>query len=114
MYPDSSARTRSACLVDQFRFLEDDRGVVVAIHQAYRLLVELELRGIGRLAGSTSNPRQTDWDRLDAAPSGEVLEIGTLFGLGAVATMRQLASRDVDAFITIVRPTRRTPDPAGP
>ena len=92
-------------LIDQFGFLGDDGDVVAAVHQAYRLLVEVELRGLGRFAGSTPNAlAKLTAIALMPVPSGEVLEIGTLFGLGAVAAMRQLARRDIDAFITIVDP----------
>ncbi len=92
-------------LIDQFGFLGDDSDVIVAVHEAYRLLVELELRGIGRFAGSTpSTLAKLTAIALMPVPSGEVLEVGTLFGLGAVAAMRQLARRDVEAFITIVDP----------
>ena len=95
-------------LIDQFGFLGGDSDVVVAVHEAYRLLVELELRGIGRFAGSTPNAlAKLTAMALTPMPSGEVLEIGTLFGLGAVAAMRQLARRDIDAFITIVDPLAR-------
>jgi hypothetical protein len=92
-------------LVEEFSFVDDRDAVVVAVHQAYRLLIELELRGLGRFAGSTPNVVA----KLAALavlplPSDEVLEIGTLFGLGAVGVVRQLARREMAASITIVDP----------
>lgn len=92
-------------LVEQLSRFDEGDTIVAALHQAYRLLIEVELRGIGRLAGSTPNAlAKLTAIALLSAPSREVLEIGTLFGLGAVAVMRQLARSGVDPFITIVDP----------
>jgi hypothetical protein len=92
-------------LLDELSFVGDPETVAVVLHQAYRMLLELEIRGLGRLASSTPNAlAKLAAVALLPAPSGEILEIGTLFGLGAVGLMRQLLRRDVDAFITIVDP----------
>ena len=92
-------------LIEEFNFVGDSDAVAVALHQAYRMLVELEARGIGRVAGSTTNAIA----KLAAVatlppPTAAVLEIGTLFGLGAVGVVRQLARRGLDADLTLVDP----------
>jgi len=72
---------------------------------AYRTLVELELRGVGRLAGSTSNILgKLTTTPLLAPPNGTVLEIGTLYGLFSGGLARQLARQGIEADLTIVDP----------
>jgi hypothetical protein len=72
---------------------------------AYRTLIELELRGVGRLAGSTSNILgKLATTPLLGPPSGAVLEIGTLFGLFSGGMARQLARRGLAYDLTIVDP----------
>lgn len=72
---------------------------------AYRTLLEVENRGVGRIAGGTPNIV----GKLTAVPllkpaNDEVLEIGTLYGLFSGALVRQLLRAGVDARLTIVDP----------
>jgi hypothetical protein len=73
--------------------------------QAYRMLFELELRGVGRLAGSARNVlgKLTTAPLLDP-PNGEVLEIGTLFGLFSGGMARQINRIGLEYQLTIVDP----------
>jgi hypothetical protein len=82
--------------------LADARAHVV---QAYRLLFELELRGVGRLAGGVKNVlgKLTTTPLLEP-PNGEILEIGTLYGIFAGGMARQLNRIGLDHRITIVDP----------
>jgi predicted O-methyltransferase YrrM len=92
-------------LISEFDFIGDRDHVVVAVHQAYRTLLELEGRGVGRFAGSTSNiVAKMAAIAMLPPPSAEVLEVGTLFGVGAVGVTRQLARIGIDAHLTIVDP----------
>ncbi|WP_424184287.1 class I SAM-dependent methyltransferase [Actinokineospora sp. G85] len=78
------------------------------IAQTYRTLVDLELRCVGRIAGTTSNVI----GKLAAAPllagagsgSLRVLEIGTLFGVFAAGLHRQLLRYGKEHDLTIVDP----------
>ena len=73
--------------------------------QAYRMLFELELRGVGRLAGSARNVlgKLATTPLLDP-PNGEVLEIGTLFGLFSGGMARQINRIGLEYQLTIVDP----------
>jgi hypothetical protein len=72
---------------------------------AYRTLVELELRGVGRLAGSTANILgKLTTTPLLAPAGGSVLEIGTLYGLFSGGLARQLARHGREYDLTIVDP----------
>ncbi|WP_455353011.1 class I SAM-dependent methyltransferase [Streptomyces sp. SYSU K217416] len=72
---------------------------------AFRTLVELEARGVGRIAGSTSNILgKLTTTPLLGPPNGEILEIGTLYGLFAGGMARQLLRRGLAYQLTIVDP----------
>jgi hypothetical protein len=91
-----------AAEVRQVTGVDDAYGRVV---QAYRTLFELELRGVGRLAGSAANVlgKLATTPLLDP-PNGEVLEIGTLFGLFSGGLARQLNRAGLEYRLTIVDP----------
>lgn len=73
--------------------------------QAYRLLFELELRGVGRLAGGPGNilGKLTTTPLLNP-PNGQILEIGTLFGLFAGGMTRQISRIGLTYELTIIDP----------
>jgi predicted O-methyltransferase YrrM len=73
--------------------------------QSYRTLFELELRGVGRLAGGANNVlgKLTATPML-RPPNGEVLEIGTLFGLFSGGMARQISRIGLEYQLTIVDP----------
>lgn len=96
------------------------------IAQAYRMLVDLEGRCVGRIAGTTSNII----GKLTTAPlllpkldrPARVLEIGTLFGVFAAGLHRQLLRYGHEHRIVIVDPLEsvqlqperdRVTDPSG-
>ncbi|KRV50157.1 hypothetical protein AQ490_17300 [Wenjunlia vitaminophila] len=99
---------------------KDARAQVVA---AYRTLVEVEMRGVGRMAGGTANILgKLTATPLLGPPNAEVLEIGTLFGLFSGALARQLSRFGLTCSLTIVDPladvqlqpgTRNGRDPSG-
>ncbi|GAA3633648.1 class I SAM-dependent methyltransferase [Kineosporia mesophila] len=90
--------------------------------QAYRTLFELELRGVGRLAGSPQNivGKLATTPLLDP-PNGEILEIGTLFGLFSGGMVRQISRIGLKYELTIIDPlasvqlqvTQLRPDTSG-
>jgi hypothetical protein len=92
-------------LVTQLRTLtgrDDSRARLI---QTYRMLVELEMRGVGRIAGGAGNIL----GKLAAVPMLEpanpnILEIGTLYGLFAGGLARQLDRIGVVPQMTIVDP----------
>jgi hypothetical protein len=101
-------------LVDQLAFLGEDGQMAAALAQAYRLVVELELRGPARLRWSTSNALATlTIAALMPVPSGEVLALETQLGLGLVATLRQLRRRGLESFGTIVVPPTEPSNESG-
>lgn len=60
------------------------------LRQALLSVFELEARGVGRIAGSTTNVLgKTTTTPLLGAPDGPVLEIGTLFGIFGSGLLRQ-------------------------
>ncbi|MFI1397380.1 class I SAM-dependent methyltransferase [Streptomyces sp. NPDC020681] len=72
---------------------------------AYRTVIALESLGVGRLAGSTSNVcGKLATVPLLAPPNGNVLEIGTLYGMFAAGLMRMLHRSGVEPNLTIVDP----------
>lgn len=76
-----------------------------AVIQAYRTLVEAENRGVGRLAGGTSNILgKLATTPLLRPPNGAVLEIGTLYGLFAGCLARQMLRAGIPYHLTIVDP----------
>ncbi len=76
-----------------------------AVVAAWRTLFDLEMRGIGRIAGSQANiVGKLATVPLLQPPSAEVLEIGTLFGLFASGMYRQLARAGYRPRLTLVDP----------
>lgn len=72
---------------------------------AYRTVVALEALGVGRLAGSTSNVcGKLATVPLLSPPNGNVLEIGTLYGLFAAGLLRMLHRAGTEPHLTIVDP----------
>lgn len=72
---------------------------------AFRNVIALEALAVGRLAGSTQNVcgKLATIPLLDP-PNGDVLEIGTLYGLFSATLMRMLHRAGVDPRLTIVDP----------
>ncbi|MDT0342096.1 class I SAM-dependent methyltransferase [Streptomyces litchfieldiae] len=76
-----------------------------AVIQAYRTLVEVENRGVGRIAGGTSNILgKLATTPLLKPPNGDILEIGTLYGLFAGCLARQMLRAGIPYHLTIVDP----------
>lgn len=77
----------------------------VAVVQAYRSLVEAEMRGVGRIAGGSMNVlgKLVTTPMLEP-PNGEVLEIGSLYGLFSCCFARELVRYGVDYHLTLVDP----------
>ncbi|MDP9828943.1 class I SAM-dependent methyltransferase [Kineosporia succinea] len=73
--------------------------------QAYRTLFELELRGVGRLAGTPRNILgKLVTTPLLNPPNGEILEIGTLFGLFSGGMVRQISRVGLPYRLTVIDP----------
>ncbi|GAB3267398.1 class I SAM-dependent methyltransferase [Kineosporia babensis] len=73
--------------------------------QAYRTLFELELRGVDRLAGAAPNILgKLATTALLAPPNGEILEIGTHFGLFSGGMVRQISRIGLHYQLTIIDP----------
>ncbi len=81
------------------------RGTPTSGRPAYRTLFELELRGVGRLAGGPGNilGKLTTTPLLNP-PNGEILEIGTLFGLFSGGMARQMSRIGLKYELTIIDP----------
>jgi hypothetical protein len=94
-----------AALVDEVRTITAVDRADHHVAVGYATLVELEARGLGRIAGSTENVvgKLTTAPLLDP-PGDDVLEIGTLFGLFAAGLHRQLSRRGRSPRLTIVDP----------
>ncbi|GAB3673304.1 class I SAM-dependent methyltransferase [Angustibacter aerolatus] len=76
-----------------------------AVAAAYRTAVDLELHGIARIAGGLTNVvGKLATVPLLRPPSGEVLEIGVLYGLFAAGLHRQLARTGAVPSLTLVDP----------
>ncbi|SFC81383.1 class I SAM-dependent methyltransferase [Streptomyces aidingensis] len=72
---------------------------------AYRTLLEVENRGVGRIAGGTANiVGKLAAVPLLRPPNGEILEIGCLYGLFAGALVRQVLRTGLDYHLTLVDP----------
>lgn len=92
-------------LADQVRVVTGDPDAYGRIVQTYRMLFELELRGVGRLAGGVRNVLgKLAVTPLLAPPNGEVLEVGTLFGLFSGGMARQISRIGLRYELTIVDP----------
>ncbi|GLY18495.1 hypothetical protein Kisp01_55090 [Kineosporia sp. NBRC 101677] len=73
--------------------------------QAYRTLFELELRGVDRLAGAAPNILgKLATAPLLNPPNGEILEIGTHFGLFSGGMARQVSRIGLQYQLTIIDP----------
>ncbi|MFW6691613.1 class I SAM-dependent methyltransferase [Streptomyces sp. MAR4 CNX-425] len=110
-------------LVAQVEAATGERDARPHVVAAFRTLVEVELRGVGRIAGGTPNilGKLTVPPLLDP-PNDDVLEIGTLYGLFSAALTRQFARAGRRSSLTIVDPladvqlqpgTANTADPSG-
>jgi hypothetical protein len=92
-------------LADEVRHVTGDPDAYGRIVQAYRMLFELELRGVGRLAGGVRNVLgKLATTPLLNPPNGEVLEVGTLFGLFSGGMARQISRIGLSYQLTIVDP----------
>ena len=92
-------------LAAEVQLVTGDPEAYGRVVQTYRLLFELELRGVGRLAGSARNILgKLATTPLLRPPSGEVLEIGTLFGLFSGGMARQVSRIGLRYQLTIVDP----------
>ncbi|MFJ6939253.1 class I SAM-dependent methyltransferase [Streptomyces sp. NPDC101132] len=92
-------------LSDEIAAVAGRPGAWTETAQAFRTLVELESRGVGRIAGSTVNILgKLTTTPLLGPPNGEILEIGTLYGLFAGGMARQLLRRGLGYRLTIVDP----------
>lgn len=92
-------------LAAQVQEVSGDPEAYGRVVQAYRMLFELELRGVGRLAGSARNVlgKLTTTPLLNP-PNGEVLEVGTLFGLFSGGMARQVSRIGMSYRLTIIDP----------
>ncbi|WBB64117.1 class I SAM-dependent methyltransferase [Streptomyces sp. WMMC500] len=110
-------------LVTQVEAATGERDARAHVVAAFRTLVEVELRGVGRIAGGTPNILgKLTVPLLLGPPNDDVLEIGTLFGLFSSALTRQFARAGRHCSLTIVDPladvqlqpgTANTADPSG-
>jgi hypothetical protein len=92
-------------LADQVRQVTGDDEAYGRIVQAYRMVFELELRGVGRLAGGIRNVLgKLTTTALLKPPNGAVLEVGTLFGLFSGGMARQITRIGLNYELTIVDP----------
>jgi hypothetical protein len=92
-------------LATQVHQLTGAEGAYTRVVQTYRMLFELELRGIGRLAGGTRNILgKLATTPLLSPPNGEVLEIGTLYGVFSGGMARQMSRIGLEYELTIVDP----------
>lgn len=92
-------------LAGQVQEITGDPEAYGRVVQTYRMLFELELRGVGRLAGSAQNViGKLTTTPLLAPPNGEVLEIGTLFGIFSGGMARQISRIGLPYTLTIVDP----------
>lgn len=92
-------------LQEQITAVTGERDSHTHVVIAYRMLVELELRGLGRIAGGASNILgKLVTVPLLAPPSAEILEIGTLYGLFSAGLFRQLLRTGAEPHVTILDP----------
>jgi len=76
-----------------------------SVTTSYRTVIALEALGVGRLAGSTLNVcGKLATVPLLSPPNGNVLEIGTLYGMFASGLLRMLHRSGVEPNLTIVDP----------
>lgn len=92
-------------LVAEIRTLSGVEDVTLPLQRAYQTLLDCEARGLGRIAGTTSNilGKLVLPPLLQPAP-GPILEIGTLFGLFSAALVRQFQRGGDFRSLTVVDP----------
>ncbi|HET9873310.1 MAG TPA: class I SAM-dependent methyltransferase [Propionibacteriaceae bacterium] len=89
----------------QIRDLTGRRDVDWLMQQAFRTLIDHEVRGLGRMAGTTYNiVGKLVVPVMLNPPPGPVLEIGTLYGLFAPALVRQFRRGGGFRELTIIDP----------
>ena len=92
-------------LATQVQAVTGDEQAYTRVVQTYRMLFELELRGVGRLAGGTRNILgKLATTPLLNPPNGEVLEVGTLYGVFSGGMARQMNRIGLEYQLTIVDP----------
>lgn len=92
-------------LVDELDKVVPNADIMTSLSQAFRTMIELELRGIGRIAGSLPNILgKLSAIALLRPASGQVLAIGTLFGIATAGVARQLSRIGLDYHVTIIDP----------
>jgi hypothetical protein len=75
------------------------------LQMAYRSMIVAEGRSLGRIAGSTLNILgKLVTPRLLGPPNGQVLEIGTLFGVFGGALVHELARTGDEVELTVIDP----------
>lgn len=92
-------------LQEEIKAVTGETRIEGVVRQTFRSLLELESRGIGRIAGSTWNILgKLTTTPLLAPPPGPVLEIGTLYGVFAGGLMRQFARFGDERHLTMLDP----------
>ncbi|QVQ51222.1 class I SAM-dependent methyltransferase [Spiractinospora alimapuensis] len=99
------SRKAIATLEGQISAVTGTEDPHIAVVQAYGSLVEAEMRGVGRIAGGSMNVlgKLVTTPMLEP-PNGEVLEIGSLYGLFSCCFARELVRYGVDYHLTLVDP----------
>lgn len=101
----SLTRERWRTLADDLRTLTGTPQPEFRMTQAYRTLLDHEIRGLGRIAGSSYNiVGKLVAPVLLAPPAGAVLEIGTLFGLFSPALVKQFRQLGQFRSLTVIDP----------
>jgi Methyltransferase domain len=92
-------------LAAQVQLVTGEEHAYTRLVQTYRMLFELELRGVGRLAGGTRNILgKLATTPLLRPPNGEVLEVGTLYGVFSGGMARQINRIGLEYQLTVVDP----------
>lgn len=96
-------------LAKQIRSLTGVGQVYATMQLAYRLIIDHETRGLGRIAGSNYNViGKLVAPLLLEAPAGPLLEIGTLFGVFSPALIRMFRGIGEFRTLTVVDPLEGT------
>lgn len=102
-------RTQLDQLTAQIQALSGRSNLDLPLSQAYRAILECEGRGLGRIAGSTYNILgKLALPPLLQPPAGPILEIGTLYGLYALALVRQFRRVGDFRCLTVIDPLEGT------
>lgn len=92
-------------VMSELGFVGRPGAIAAAVHQAYRALVEVELRCVGNFTGSTSDVvADLASIVLMPPPTGELLLIRTPCGVEAVGAARQLLRIGREPNVTVVDP----------